>query len=116
MAYSATGYRNDGTILHFQTNNKEEMLSVATIKMAQVMPSYVQVKDVVSEDEVKQLAKKAIKEARKNAELLAEISGEEVDKIYSINSYDLDGNSDIILRIDFITILIDFNLLKTIWI
>jgi uncharacterized protein YggE len=93
MAYSATGYRNDGTTLHFQTKDKEEMLSVVTIKMAQVMPSYVQVKDVVSEDEVKQLAKKAISEARENAELLAEISGEKVDKIYSINSYDLDGSS-----------------------
>ncbi|WP_299123392.1 SIMPL domain-containing protein [uncultured Winogradskyella sp.] len=93
MAYSATGYRNDGTTLHFETKDKEEMLSVVQIKMAQVMPSYVQVKNIISKDEVKKLAKEAIEEARKNAELLAEVSGEKIDKIHSINSYDLDGNS-----------------------
>lgn len=93
LAYAATGYRKGGTLLHFETKDKAEILNVTSINMAQVMPSYVQVKDIISEKQTKELVEKAIAEAQKNANILAEASGEKIDRIYSINSYDLDGDS-----------------------
>ncbi|NRD22759.1 SIMPL domain-containing protein [Winogradskyella litoriviva] len=93
LAYAATGYRKGGTTLHFETKDKDEILSVTSINMAQVMPSYVQVKDLVTEKQTKELVAAAIADAQKNAYLLAEASGEKIDRIYSISSYDLDGNS-----------------------
>ncbi|NRD20489.1 hypothetical protein HNV08_10560 [Winogradskyella eckloniae] len=93
LAYAATGYRKDGTILHFETLEKTEILKVTSINMAQVMPSYVQVRDVVSKNQLKELVNSALKKAKANALLLTEASGEELDRIYSINSYDLDGDA-----------------------
>ncbi|WP_299101409.1 SIMPL domain-containing protein [uncultured Winogradskyella sp.] len=93
LAYAATGYRKGGTVFHFETTDKEEILKVTGINMTQVMPSYVQVKDVLSEKQIEELAKSALLNANKNAELLAKTAGEELDRIYSINSYDLDGSS-----------------------
>lgn len=93
LAYAATGYRKGGTLLHFETKDKAEILKLTSISMAQVMPSYVQVKDIISEKQTKELVARAIAEAQKNANILAEASGEKIDRIYSINSYDLDGDS-----------------------
>lgn len=93
LAYAASGYRKDGTVLRFETKDKAEILKVTSIRMTQAMPSYVQVKSVISEAEIKILTKQALADARKNAELLAESAGEEVDKIYSIGgSYSSDGD------------------------
>lgn len=93
LAYAATGYRKGGTLLHFETKDKAEILNVTSINMAQVMPSYVQVKDIITEKQTKELVAKAIAEAQNNANILAEASGEKIDRIYSINSYNLDGDS-----------------------
>lgn len=84
LAYAATGYRKDGTILRFETKNKAEIIEVTSIRMTQVMPSYVQVKSILSESEIKLLTQNALADARKNADFIAEIAGEEVDKIFSI--------------------------------
>lgn len=84
LAYAATGYRKDGTVLRFETKSKAEIVKVTNIKMAQVMPSYVQMKSTLSEVEIKILTQKALVDARKNADLLAETAGEEVDKVFSI--------------------------------
>ncbi|WP_400078156.1 hypothetical protein [Winogradskyella sp. R77965] len=86
LAYVASGYRKKGTTLRFITKDKKEILRVTGIKMAQVMPSYVQVKSETTDEDVKMLTKKALVDARKNAEILTESAGEELDKIYSINS------------------------------
>lgn len=93
LAYAATGYRKEGTILRYETKSKKDILKVTSIKMSQAMPSYVQVKYKTSEAEIKLLTQKALKDARENAEILTEASGEELDKIYSITSYNL-GEDD----------------------
>lgn len=93
LAYTSSGYRKGGTMLHFETNDKSEMLKVASINMAQIMPAYVQVKDVVNDEQIKQLVKQAIANAYKNAEILAEASGEKIDKVYAVSSYDLEGDT-----------------------
>ncbi|MBC2845764.1 SIMPL domain-containing protein [Winogradskyella flava] len=93
LAYVATGYRKDGTILHFETKSKDEILKITTIRMAQVMPSYVQVKYSMTDAEIAKLTKDALKDAKKNAEMVAEAAGEEIDKVYAISSYDYGGSS-----------------------
>ena len=86
LAYAASGFRKEGTILRFITKDKNEILKFINVKMAQVTPSYVQVKSEVSDADIKILTKKAIEDARKNAEVVAESAGEEIDELYSINS------------------------------
>lgn len=89
LAFAATGYRKEGTILRYQTDNKEDIIKLTSIKMSQVLPSYIQVKSKMTDEQIKSLTEKALKDARNNAEILAEASGGEIDKIFSIGSYDL---------------------------
>lgn len=89
LAYVSTGYRKDGTVLRFETTDKNEIIKVTSVKMGQVFPSYVQMKSILSESEIKRLTKKALENARQNAEVLAEIAGEQIDQIHAISgSYD----------------------------
>jgi len=85
LAYAATGYRKGGTVLRFETSNQEEIIKLTSVKMTQVTPSYVQVKSVFSEAEIKAMTKAAVADARKSAELLAEAADEEIDGLYSIS-------------------------------
>ncbi|MBU2919898.1 hypothetical protein KO504_00965 [Winogradskyella psychrotolerans] len=93
LAFAAMGYRTEGTVLRYETKSKKDILKLTNIKMSQVMPSYVQVKSKIFDAEIKLLTQKALENARKNAELLAEVSGEEIDKLFSISSYDLGEES-----------------------
>ncbi|WP_179351987.1 SIMPL domain-containing protein [Winogradskyella vidalii] len=86
LSYVSSGYRKDGTVLRFETNDKDEILKVASIRMLQVMPSYIQVKTETPESEMKKLMASALENAREKAEMLAALSGEEIDEIDSISS------------------------------
>lgn len=85
LAYAGTGYRKNRTMYRFETPSKDEILKVVGIKMGQVQTSYVQVKTLLDQDEIKALTKMALKDARNNANMVAEITGEKLGKIYSIS-------------------------------
>lgn len=86
LAYVSSGYRKDGVVLRFETNDKAEILKLTSIRMAQVMPAYVQVKTETPEADMKNLMTAALKNARKKADMLAAINGDKIDKIDSIVS------------------------------
>lgn len=86
LSYVSSGYRKDGTVLRFETKDKAEILKLTGIRMAQVMPAYIQVKTETPEGDMKKLMALALENAREKAEMLAAISGEEIDEICSISS------------------------------
>ena len=94
LAYVASGYRKEGTILKFITKDKKEILKVTGIKMAQIMPSYVQVKSETKEADIILLTEKALINARRNADIIADSMGSEIDEILSINTGYSIGNDD----------------------
>lgn len=88
LSYVSSGYRKDGTVLTFTTKDKAEILKLTSIRMAQVMPAYIQVKTETPEADMKKLMTIALEDAREKAERLAAISGDEIDEICSIVSDD----------------------------
>ena len=86
LAYVSSGYRKDGTVLRFETNDKAEILKLTGIRMAQVMPAYIQVKTETPEADMKNLMTTALKNAREKADMLATINGDKIDEICSIVS------------------------------
>jgi len=93
LAYAAAGYRKEGTILKFETKNKKDIIKLTSVNMSQVTPSYILIKSKLSEAEIKFLTTKALEDARKNAEILAEVSGVKIDKIFSISSSNLGSDT-----------------------
>lgn len=93
LSYVSSGYRKDGTVLRFETNNKAEILKLTGIRMAQVMPAYIQIKTETPDADMKKLMALALENAREKAEMLAAISGEEIGEICSIVSSDYNAST-----------------------
>jgi len=85
LAYSTMGYRTNGIVYRFETKSKDDIVKVLGLKMSQVQTSYVKVKSLLTQGEIKTLTKAALKDARQNAEMVADVSGEKLGNIYSIS-------------------------------
>lgn len=93
LAYFASGYRKDGTILTYITSDKDEILKVSKLKMGQINAAYVQTKSEVDDNQTAKIIKQAVEDARNNAQLIANASGKKLGEIQSISSYDISADT-----------------------
>lgn len=89
LGYAALGYRKSGTILRFTTHDKEEILKLNKIKMGQVRSSYVQMKTEMDDTQLEETLQAALKDAEKNAQLMAKAAGKTIEGLHAISSFDL---------------------------
>lgn len=84
MEFLTLGYQKEGTVLKFETTSKKMAEKLMGIKMNGVTLQY-QFKAVLTDEKRNELRKKALADARTNAEQLCKISGGTLGDIISIS-------------------------------
>jgi len=84
MEFLTLGYQKEGTILKFETTSKEMAETLMGVRMNGITLQY-QFKSVLTPDKRNELRKKALEDAKVNAEQLCKISGGTLGAITSIS-------------------------------
>lgn len=71
FGYLANGFRNDGTLLLYQSKDKTKITQLLGVQMEQTQNAYGEAKIGVGEDQYDSLSQKALEDARVKAKILA---------------------------------------------
>lgn len=84
LAYSSYGYQKGGTVYEFETKDVSEIDILTNNKMNGIQVT-IQYKTTITEDQRTTLLKKALQDARKNAETICKISSKKIVGVTSIS-------------------------------
>lgn len=88
LAYAAMGYRKKGVVYQFETTSEEKFVKLMSIGFSgvNINEKIVYYKPLTSQ-QIEDMSRKAISEAKSRADLIAKSAGKKVGKIISLNNY-----------------------------
>ncbi|QCX39924.1 SIMPL domain-containing protein [Aureibaculum algae] len=88
LAYTAMGYRKKGMVYQFETTSQSKFIELLSTGFSgvNINEKYVYYKPLTSQ-QVEDLSKKAIEDAKTRAELIAKSAGKKIGTIFTLNNY-----------------------------
>lgn len=88
LAYSALGYRKKGMVYQFETSSQDKFVELMAIGFSGVaINEKVVFYKKLSSQQIEELSRKAIADAKSRADLIAKSAGKKAGKIISLNNY-----------------------------